>query len=141
MISYLGRKIAQAVVVLFLVTLGSAGLVDLIPGSPAAAIVGDVNATEAIARVNAEYGLDKPFFERVRPYSPPGWIERRDKPFSTPVRAVWFVLVGWWLGAVWVVVSWSPFLLPYPLFDTVAALLREVPCTMTLAQPEKATAA
>jgi uncharacterized membrane protein YccF (DUF307 family) len=83
----------------------------------------------------------KPFFERVRPYSPPGWIERRGRPFATPVRVVWFVLVGWWLGAVWVVISWSPFLLPYPLFDTVAALLREVPCTMTLAQPESAPAA
>jgi uncharacterized membrane protein YccF (DUF307 family) len=78
----------------------------------------------------------RPFFERVRPYLPPGWLERRGKPFSTPVRAVWFVLVGWWLGAVWVVISWSPFLLPYPLFDTVASLLDEVPCTMTLASPK-----
>jgi hypothetical protein len=36
---------------------------------------------------------------------------------------VWFVLVGWWLGAVWVVVSWS---LPpaLPLFDTVALCWR-----------------
>ena len=48
---------------------------------------------------------------------------------------------GWWLGAVWVVISWSPFLLPYPLFDTVAALLDEVPSTMTLAWPEPATSA
>jgi uncharacterized membrane protein YccF (DUF307 family) len=78
----------------------------------------------------------KPFFERARPYLPPGWLERREKPVSTPARVVWFVLVGWWLGAVWVVISWSPFLLPYPLFDTVAALLGEVPCTMTLAQPQ-----
>jgi uncharacterized membrane protein YccF (DUF307 family) len=77
----------------------------------------------------------KPFFERVRPYSPPGWIERHGRPFSMPVRVVWFVLAGWWLGAVWVVISWSPFLLPYPLFDTVAALLGEVPCVMTLGQP------
>jgi len=81
-------------------------------------------------------GGKKPFFERVRPYSPPGWLERRDKPFSTPVRVVWFILAGWWLGAVWVVISWTPFLLPYPLFDTVAALLREVPSTMTLALPD-----
>jgi hypothetical protein len=55
----------------------------------------------------------KPFFERMRPYLPPGWLERRGRPFSTPVRIVWFVLVGWWLGAVWVVIAWSPFLLPY----------------------------
>jgi len=82
-------------------------------------------------------GGDKPpFYVRVRPYSPPGWIEKRGRPFSMPVRVVWFILVGWWLGVVWVVISWSPFLLPYPLFDAVASLLREVPSTMTLAWPE-----
>jgi uncharacterized membrane protein YccF (DUF307 family) len=79
----------------------------------------------------------KPLFVRVRPYSPPGWIERRGKPVPMLVRVVWFVIAGWWLGAVWVVISWSPFLLPYyPLFDTVAALLGEVPSVMTLAWPE-----
>jgi uncharacterized membrane protein YccF (DUF307 family) len=84
-------------------------------------------------------GSDKqPFYVRVRPYSPPGWIEKRGKPFSMPVRIVWFVLVGWWLGAVWVVISWSPFLLPYPLFDAVWSLLSEVPSTMTLAWPGSA---
>jgi uncharacterized membrane protein YccF (DUF307 family) len=76
-----------------------------------------------------------PFFERVRPYSPPGLLERRETPVPMPGRVIWFVLVGWWLGAVWVVISWSPFLLPYPLFDTVASLLDEVPSTMTLAVP------
>jgi uncharacterized membrane protein YccF (DUF307 family) len=82
----------------------------------------------------------KPFFERVRPYLPPGWIERRGRPFGMTARVVWFVFVGWWLGAAWVVIAWSPFLLPYPLFDTVASLLDEVPCTMTLAWPENAPA-
>jgi hypothetical protein len=37
-----------------------------------------------------------------------------------------------------VVISWSLFLLPYPLFDVVASLLGEVPSTMTLAWPETA---
>jgi uncharacterized membrane protein YccF (DUF307 family) len=93
-------------------------------------------------KVEAKLALaeKKPFFERVRPYSPPGWLERRDRPVSMPARVVWFVFVGWWAGAVWVVISWSPFLLPYPLFDTVATLLGEVPCTMTLAQPEQVEA-
>ena len=77
----------------------------------------------------------KPFFERIRPYSPPGWIEKRGRPFSMPVRVVWFVFLGWWLGAVWVVISWSVFLLPYPLLDTVASLLAELPSVMTLAYP------
>ena len=52
-----------------------------------------------------------------------------------PVRVIWFVCVGSWLGLIWVVISWSPFLLPYPLFDTVAELLSQVPCVMTLAWP------
>ena len=84
-------------------------------------------------------GKKPPFFERARPYLPPGWLERRGQPFSMPVRVVWFFLVGWWLGAVWVVISWSPFLLPYPLFNTVASLLDEVPSSMTLALPEQKT--
>ena len=51
-------------------------------------------------------------------------------------RVLWFVLVGWWLGALWVLLSWSVFLLPYPFLDTVAALLEELPSVMTLAYPE-----
>jgi uncharacterized membrane protein YccF (DUF307 family) len=78
----------------------------------------------------------KPLFERIRPYSPPGWIEKRGKPFSMPVRVVWFVFLGWWLGGAWVVISWSVFLLPYPLLDAVASLLSELPSVMTLAWPE-----
>ena len=77
----------------------------------------------------------KPFAERIRPYSPPGIIERRGKRVPMVVRIVWFVLVGWWLGAIWVITSWSIFLLPYPLLDTVASLLTEVPSFMTLAWP------
>ena len=80
----------------------------------------------------------KPFAERIRPYSPPGIIERRGKPVPMAFRVVWFVLVGWWLGAIWVITSWSIFLLPYPLLDTVAALLTEVPSFMTLAWPTTA---
>jgi uncharacterized membrane protein YccF (DUF307 family) len=80
----------------------------------------------------------KPFFERVRPYAPPGWIERHGRPVPMIWRAVWFLTIGWWLGFAWIVISWSPFLIPYPLFDTVAGLLREVPSVMTLAWPATA---
>ena len=80
----------------------------------------------------------KPFFERVRPYAPPGWIEKRGRPVPMWVRVTWFLLVGWWLGFAWVVVSWSPFLLPYPLQDMVRQLLGEIPSVMTLAWPETA---
>jgi hypothetical protein len=51
------------------------------------------------------------------------------------VRALWFVLAGWWIGGVWVVVSWGLFLLPYPMLDAVAALIAKLPSVMTLAQP------
>ena len=86
------------------------------------------------ARTSAK---DKPpFAERVRRHSPAGFLERRGKPVSMPVRALWFVFVGWWLGAIWVLISWSVFLAPYPFLDTVATLLDEVPTVMTLAYPD-----
>ena len=81
----------------------------------------------------------EPFTERVRRRSPPGYLERRGKPVGTAMRVVWFILVGWWLGAIWVVLSWSVFLAPYQFFHTVQALLGELPSVMTLAYPETAS--
>jgi uncharacterized membrane protein YccF (DUF307 family) len=80
----------------------------------------------------------KTIVERIRPHSPPGYIERRGRPFALWQRAIWFVLVGWWLGALWVLLSWSVFLMPYPFLDTVSALLDDLPSVMTLAVPEHA---
>jgi uncharacterized membrane protein YccF (DUF307 family) len=80
----------------------------------------------------------KPLFERIRPYSPPGMIERRGRPAPMPVRVIWFLLVGWWLGALWLLLSWSVFLLPYPLPEAVETLLTELPSVMTLAWPATA---
>jgi uncharacterized membrane protein YccF (DUF307 family) len=82
----------------------------------------------------------KSLVERIRPYSPTGYVARRGKPPPLLVRALWFVLVGWWLGALWVILSWSVFLAPYPFLDTVAALLAELPSVMTLAQPPSPSA-
>ena len=78
----------------------------------------------------------KPFAERVRAVAPPGWVERRDRPFGIVARAAWFVLVGWWLGGVWTVLAWSVLLLPYPVPDLIRKLLADLPSVMTLAQPE-----
>ncbi len=83
-------------------------------------------------------GDKKSIVERIRPYSPPGIIERRGRPFSLWQRALWFIFVGWWLGALWVVLSWSVLLMPYPFLDTVRSLLDELPSVMTLAVPEPA---
>ena len=82
----------------------------------------------------------KPFAERVREHAPPGWIERRGRPFGTLARAVWFVLAGWWLGAVWTVLAWSVLLLPYPFPELIRTLLADLPSVLTLAQPEGAFA-
>ena len=76
--------------------------------------------------------------KRVRRYSPPEVIERRGKPVGMSMRVVWFVLVGCWLGALWVIMSWGLFLLPYPMLDEVAALLSKLPSVMTLAWPDTA---
>ncbi len=79
---------------------------------------------------------DKPsLLHRIWRYSPPAVLERRGRPVSMPVRVVWFVFVGWWLGLGWVILTWSLFLFPYPMLDAVATLLAKVPSVMTLAWP------
>jgi uncharacterized membrane protein YccF (DUF307 family) len=75
----------------------------------------------------------KPFAERIRAKAPPGWVERRDSPFSTRARTFWFVFVGWWLGALWTGLAWSVLLLPYPFPDLIRKLLADLPSVMTLA--------
>lgn len=83
-----------------------------------------------------EGGDKKPFAERIRSHAPPGWLERRGRPVPVVVRAVWFVLVGWWLGALWVILAWSVLLVPYPFPDLIRALLADLPSVMTLALPK-----
>jgi uncharacterized membrane protein YccF (DUF307 family) len=78
----------------------------------------------------------KPFVERVKEHSPAGWVERRGKTVAMPLRIVWFVLVGWWLGLIWVVIAWSVLLLPYPFIGMIRDLLADLPSVMTLAMPD-----
>ncbi len=89
-------------------------------------------------KARTEGSSKKPFTERIRPYSPPGIIERRGRPVPMPVRVVWFVLVGWWLGAIWVLIAWSVLLLPYPVLGVIRSLLDDLPSVMTLAWPKSA---
>jgi uncharacterized membrane protein YccF (DUF307 family) len=71
--------------------------------------------------------------ERIRRYSPPGWLERRGRPMGMAARVAWFLLVGWWAGVIWVVIAWGVLLLPYPFLDLIRDLLDELPSVMTLA--------
>lgn len=82
----------------------------------------------------------KSLADRIRPYSPPGIIEKRGRPVPMWFRVIWFVLVGWWLGLIWVLLSWSILLAPYPFPDMVMAFLHDLPSVMTLAYPESAKA-
>lgn len=58
------RRLSRLLAVLVLVTLAATALVDLIPGSPAAAILGPTATDEQIAALDAEYGFDRPFLTR-----------------------------------------------------------------------------
>ena len=98
--------------------------------------LGQAPPGEDKVKAKTEVGGKKPLAERIRPYSPPGWIERHGRPVSMPLRVIWFVLVGWWAGGIWVVIAWSVLLLPYPLLDLIRDLLHELPSVMTLAWPK-----
>lgn len=63
-LSRLALAIPQLLLLSFLVFL----LMYLIPGSPAAAILGAAANPESIARLEAQLGLDRPFFERLGAY-------------------------------------------------------------------------
>lgn len=57
-------KLLYLVPVLVLVTLATTALVDLLPGDPAVTILGLGATPEQVARINAEYGFDRPLYER-----------------------------------------------------------------------------
>ncbi|CAM3113289.1 ABC transporter permease [Prescottella defluvii] len=58
------KKIGELVVVLFVVSLGTFGLVSLIPGDPSVAALGEGRTPEEYAQARLEMGLDDPFFTR-----------------------------------------------------------------------------
>jgi peptide/nickel transport system permease protein len=62
MIGFLLRRIGQALIVLFLVTVITLSLVHLFPGGPVRALLGPRATAQQIAYYNQLYGFDKPFF-------------------------------------------------------------------------------
>ncbi|MEA5455979.1 ABC transporter permease [Sinomonas sp. JGH33] len=68
MIRYIASRLAIAVgLLLGLVTL-SFGLVSLLPGDPAVALLGEYATPDDIARIHGELGLDKPLWDRYLDY-------------------------------------------------------------------------
>jgi peptide/nickel transport system permease protein len=61
-IGFLIRRIGQALIVLFLVTVATLGLVHLFPGGPVRALLGDRATATQIAFYNQQYGFDRPFY-------------------------------------------------------------------------------
>jgi len=60
----LGEKLSELVVVLFLVSLGTFGLLSLVGGDPSVTLVGQGHPPEDYARARTELGLDDPFLTR-----------------------------------------------------------------------------
>ncbi len=60
MIAYIIRRIVMLIPVLFGVVLVSFSLLHLVPGDPAQILAGEQATAQDVARIRAEYGLDKP---------------------------------------------------------------------------------
>jgi peptide/nickel transport system permease protein len=62
MIGYLIRRLGQALVVLFFVTVITLALVHVFPGGPIRALLGPRATPQQIATENQQYGFDQPFY-------------------------------------------------------------------------------
>jgi peptide/nickel transport system permease protein len=62
MIGWLIRRIAQALIVLFFVTVFTLFLVHLFPGGPIRALLGPRATVQQVAHYNQLYGFDQPFY-------------------------------------------------------------------------------
>jgi peptide/nickel transport system permease protein len=62
MIGFLIRRILQALLVLFLVTVFTLALVHLFPGGPIRSLLGPRATPEQVAHYNQLYGFDQPFY-------------------------------------------------------------------------------
>ncbi|WP_427017534.1 ABC transporter permease [Pseudarthrobacter sp. P1] len=68
MIRYISSRLGIAVLLLLGLISLSFGLVSLLPGDPAVALLGEYATPEDIARIHAQLGLDLPFGERYLNY-------------------------------------------------------------------------
>jgi peptide/nickel transport system permease protein len=63
-VGFLIRRIGQAIIVLFLVTVATLALVHLFPGGPVHALLGERATPALINYYNNLYGFNKPFYEQ-----------------------------------------------------------------------------
>jgi peptide/nickel transport system permease protein len=65
MLTYIIRRLLQGIIVIFLVTVFTFGLMHLAPGDPIDIMVGEARVTdEQIERIRAQWGLDRPVHEQ-----------------------------------------------------------------------------
>ena len=64
MLRVIGRKLASAVAVMFVVSLATFFILDAVPGDPAVVIAGPNADADTVAEIRAELGLDRPVHER-----------------------------------------------------------------------------
>lgn len=84
MLRTIGLKLAHLVPVMFLVSLATFFLIELVPGDPAAAVAGPYATQEDLVEIRKDLGLDKPIVERYV-----GWIgETLRGDFGTPISGV-----------------------------------------------------
>ena len=63
--TYLLKRLAQTVLVLFCVSLFAFFLIRLAPGNPAQLALGDGATAEQVHAKEIEMGLDKPLYEQI----------------------------------------------------------------------------
>ncbi len=84
----IGLKLLHLVPVLFLVSLATFFMIDLVPGDPAVAIAGDDATAEQLAEIRAELGLDKPAVERYFDWLGDTFSGNLGNSFLPPVQPV-----------------------------------------------------
>lgn len=62
---YVARRLAASVLVLWLVTLISFSIMDLVPGDPAVVMAGVGASSDQVQRIREQFGLDAPFVIRL----------------------------------------------------------------------------
>lgn len=64
MVNYIKKRLISSIITLFLITFISFIFVALLPGEPAELLLGEFATPEKVAKINSQWGLDKPIILR-----------------------------------------------------------------------------